>query len=155
MVALNRTSLTGQFAWYLIVGGLAFSVDIGCFVFLRQLAFPVIPSSVASLITATLANYFLSYLLAFARGRFGRPQEVTRFFAVALMGLGMNTLIVWLLITFTATLPTAAKVIAVPFVLGWNFFGRRWFVFRPDVPALTYGLTNAVVKSLKMEMRGG
>ena len=155
MVALNRTSLTGQFAWYLIVGGLAFFVDIGCFVFLRQLAFPVIPSSVASFITATLANYFLSYFLAFAHRRFGRLQEVTRFFAVALMGLGMNTFILWLLITSTATPPTAAKVIAVPFVLGWNFLGRRWFVFRPELPALTYGLTSAVVKSLKIERRGG
>ncbi|MBM3600894.1 MAG: hypothetical protein FJX35_22070, partial [Alphaproteobacteria bacterium] len=47
-----------QFALYLVVGGLAFCVDMGVFVGLRHEGFALYPASIASFITATVANYF-------------------------------------------------------------------------------------------------
>jgi putative flippase GtrA len=123
-----------QFFLYLIVGGLSFWVDIGIFVGLRQCDVPVIPASITSFMLATAANYLLSILLAFERGRFRRHVELLRFSIVVLVGLGLNTFLVWLLVYPLSVHPTAAKVLAVPFVLVWNYLGRRLLVFSGRIP---------------------
>lgn len=124
-----------QFFLYLIVGGLAFFVDIGAFVGLRALGADVIPASVTSFILATAANYVLSIVLAFERGRFRRHVEIIRFLAVVLVGLGLNTLLVWCFVYPLSVHPTVAKIAAVPFVMVWNYLGRRLLVFSDRIPA--------------------
>jgi putative flippase GtrA len=124
-----------QFFLYLIVGGLSFIVEISSFLALRRAALPVIPASVASFIVATLANYLLSIVLAFERGRFRRQMELARFLIVVLVGLALNTMVVWLLAYPLAIQATVAKIAAVPIVLTWNYLGRRIFVFDSRVPA--------------------
>jgi putative flippase GtrA len=123
-----------QFFLYLIVGGLSFIVDIGTFVGLRAIEVPVMPASVTSFILATVANYFLSVVLAFERGRFGRQIELLRFLAVVIIGLSLNTLLVWCFVYPLSIHPTAAKIIAVPIVLIWNYLGRRLLVFGDEIP---------------------
>ena len=124
-----------QFVLYLVAGGLSFFVDIGAFVGLRALGAAVIPASVTSFILATAANYMLSILLAFERGRFRRHVEITRFLVVVLVGLGLNTLLVWCFVYPLSVQPTVAKIIAVPFVMVWNYLGRRLLVFSNRIPA--------------------
>ena len=123
-----------QFFLYLIVGGLSFLVEIGTFVALRHAAMAVIPASVTSFIVATVANYLLSILLAFERGRFRRHVELARFFIVVLVGLALNTALVWLFAYPLAIHPTVAKIAAVPIVLIWNYLGRRLLVFDDRIP---------------------
>jgi dolichol-phosphate mannosyltransferase len=124
-----------QFFLYLIVGGLSFLVEIAAFIGFRQLAMPVILASVASFIVATLANYLLSVVFAFQRGRFGRSAEMMRFLSVVLIGLALNTGLVWCFVYPLAIDPTIAKISAVPIVLVWNYLGRRMLVFDDRVPA--------------------
>ena len=145
---IEPTNARAQFAWYLVVGGLAFWVDIGAFVGLRALGLAVLSASTLSFILATLANYFLSYALAFRRGRFGRLDEVKRLFVVSGIGLLFNTLFVWAFIAVARLAPVVAKVLAVPLVLGWNFMGRRLFVFRPELPDATLTVTRSVLARL-------
>ncbi|GAB4174263.1 MAG: hypothetical protein OHK0024_11020 [Thalassobaculales bacterium] len=121
-----------QFLLYLVVGGLSFVVDIAVFVALYQHIDDRL-ASVAGFLTATCANYFLSYLLAFQRGRFGRANEVARLFAVAGIGLVLNTAFFELFVRIGLH-PVVAKVVAVPIVLIWNFLGRRLFVFHHSLP---------------------
>jgi putative flippase GtrA len=123
-----------QFSLYLIVGGLSFFVDIGAFVAMRALEVPVIPASISSFMLATAANYLLSILLAFERGRLRRHVEMLRFLAVVLVGLGLNTLLVWFFVYPLSMHPTVAKIVAVPIVLVWNYLGRRLLVFSNEVP---------------------
>jgi putative flippase GtrA len=129
-----------QFFLYLIVGGLSFFVDIGAFIVLRTIEVPVILSSVTSFSLATAANYLLSVVLAFERGRFPRSIEVLRFLSVALVGLGLNTLLVWCFVYLFLIHPAAAKIVAVPIVLMWNYLGRRLFVFSKDMPVAVRAL---------------
>src|SRR5437763_14150657 len=100
-----------QFFLYLIVGGLCFFVDIGVFVALRALAVAVIPASITSFLIATVANYLLSIILAFERGRFRRHVELLRFLTVVLVGLGLNTFLVWCFVYPLSIDPTAAKIL--------------------------------------------
>jgi putative flippase GtrA len=125
-----------QFFLYLIVGGLSFIVEISVFVALRRAAMPVIPASVVSFLVATAANYLFSVLLAFQRGRFRRHIELMRFSTVVLVGLGLNTALVWCFAYPLAIPPTIAKIAAVPFVLAWNYLGRRALVFDDRIPPL-------------------
>jgi putative flippase GtrA len=125
-----------QFFLYLIVGGLSFIVEISTFLALRRSAMSVLPASVASFIVATVANYLLSILLAFERGRFRRHVEMARFLIVVFVGLALNTAVVWVLVYPLAMQATVAKIGAVPIVLMWNYLGRRIFVLGERIPAL-------------------
>jgi putative flippase GtrA len=133
-----------QFFLYLIVGGLSFFVDIGAFIVLRAIEVPVILASVTSFGLSAAANYLLSVTLAFERGRFRRAVEMQRFLSVILVGLGFNTLLVWCFVYQFLIHPTAAKIIAVPIVLIWNYLGRRLFVFRNEIPVAVRALLPAV-----------
>lgn len=123
-----------QFFLYLVVGGLSFIVEIATFVALRQAVVPVIAASVLSFIVATIANYLLSVVLAFQRGRFRRHVEMARFLSVVLVGLFLNTALVWCFVYPLSIPPLVAKIAVVPIVLIWNYIGRRLFVFSDQVP---------------------
>ncbi|MCC7274911.1 MAG: GtrA family protein [Alphaproteobacteria bacterium] len=143
---MRRTDVRVQFAWYLVVGGGAFAVELASFVGLLAAGLAPIPASIASFVLATAANYLLSNLLAFERSAMARTTEIVRFVLVAGIGLGLNTGFVWLFLL--AGLPAvAAKVIAVAPVLAWNFLGRRLFVFSRAVPAATWDITSRLVTS--------
>ena len=129
-----------QFALYLIVGGTCFCIDIAGFVFLRLLGFPLLTASATSFVTATITNYLLCRALFFRSGRFSRGEELLRLCVIALVGLGLNSAVVWLLAENMRVNPTLAKILAVLPVLAWNYLGRRTMVFdgRPSAMATMF-----------------
>ena len=129
-----------QFVLYLFVGGLSSVLDIGGFAALKYLGVQYLVASSLSFVAATILNYFLSYVLAFQRGKYSQRSEVVRFWLVSLVGLLINTIVVWVLVTELAALPIVGKVMAVPVVLVWNFVGRRLFVFHKDLPPATIAM---------------
>jgi putative flippase GtrA len=118
-----------QFGFYLVVGGICFSIDIAGFVVLRSFKLPILTASAISFVTATIANYLLCCAFVFRRGRFSRREELLRLFAIAIVGLGLNSAVVWLLTEILVWNPTLAKVLAVLPILAWNYLGRRAMVF--------------------------
>jgi putative flippase GtrA len=129
IASLSRQIAFLQFALYLIVGGICFSIDIAGFVLLRYFELPILTASATSFVTATVTNYVLCCAFVFRRGRFSRQEEVLRLFAIAIVGLGLNSAVVWLLAEDLGFDPTLAKVLAVLPVLAWNYLGRRAVVF--------------------------
>lgn len=138
---IARTDIRLQFVCYLMVGGSAFLVELVSFVLLLQAGLATIPASIASFLAATAANYRLSNAIAFRSGGIGRGREALRFAFVALVGLGLNTGFVWLLLALGEP-PLVAKITAVAPVLAWNFLGRRLFVFSPSIPEASWRLGN-------------
>ena len=118
-----------QFALYVIVGGICFSIDIAGFVVLRYRGLAILTASAASFTTATIINYLLCCAFVFRSGRFSRGEELLRLFAIAIVGLSLNSAVVWLLAEFLRFDPTLAKILAVLPVLAWNYLGRRSIVF--------------------------
>jgi len=123
-----------QFVLYLFVGGISSVLDVGGFAALKYLGVQYLAASTLSFIAATILNYFLSYVLAFTRGKYSQRSEVIRFWLVSLVGLLINTAVVWLLVQAIGAQPLIGKIAAVPVVLVWNFVGRRLFVFHKDLP---------------------
>ncbi len=140
-----------QFGFYLVVGGLAFLGDLGSFVLLMGMGMAILWASAASFVVGSLINYFLSSRLAFRAGRFGRSMEVGSFLAVALIGLGLTTTLMYMLTGWARLAGVAAKLITVPIVLVWNFLGRRFFVFHPDMPTETAALSARLFAHLQRE----
>ena len=134
---VKRTDIGVQFLAYLVVGGLSTVVDLGGFALLRWLGLAVMAAAPTSFVAGTVFNYFASYVLAFRRGLYERGEEIGRLFAVAVVGLVLNTGFVWLFVRLGID-PLLAKTIAVPCVLAWNFLGRRWLVFHRELPDLTW-----------------
>jgi putative flippase GtrA len=89
----------------------------------------VLPASAVSFVTATLVNYLLCRAFVFRSGRFSRPEEVSRLFVVAVIGLGLNSAAVWLIAGVLGANPTLATVLALFPVIAWNYLGRRSMVF--------------------------
>jgi putative flippase GtrA len=124
-----------QLGIYSLVGGICFCIDVGGFVALRSLKLPILTASALSFVTATLVNYLLCCGFVFRRGRFSRREEIVRLFIIALVGLGLNSVVVLLLAQILEFDPTLAKILAVFPVFGWNYLGRRAMVFDGSPPA--------------------
>lgn len=143
---MKRDNIFVQFGLYLVVGGSSTVVDLGGFALLRALSVPVIVASPTSFVSGTIFNYFASYIVAFRRGRYGRTHEIGRLFAVALVGLILNSFFVWLFIAAAGLHPMWAKTLAVPCVLMWNFLARRWLVFHPELPSGTWQMSQNLME---------
>jgi putative flippase GtrA len=118
-----------QFTLYLVVGGICFSIDIAGFIVLRYFGLPLLVASATSFATSTIANYMFCCAFVFRRGRFSRPEELLRLFAIAIVGLSLNSAAVWLLAEVLGLHPALAKIVAVLPVVAWNYLGRRTMVF--------------------------
>ncbi len=129
-----------QFVLYLFVGGISSVLDIGGFAALQYAGVAYLAASTLSFIAATILNYVLSYVLAFTRGKHSPRSEIIRFWLVSLVGLLINTAVVWLLVKLLSAPPIWGKVVAVPVVLVWNFVGRRLFVFSKELPPATMAI---------------
>lgn len=118
-----------QFVRYLIAGGTSTLVDISILFVLYQ--FFHINHLIAAAIAyccGIITNFTINVFFVF--GSNGRiKKEFAVFVSVGAVGLLWTELIIWLL-SNKFTLPVMlAKIVAVVFVLFWNFFMRKKFVF--------------------------
>jgi hypothetical protein len=67
-----------------------------------------------------------------------------RLFGITVIGLGLNSAMVWLRAEILGVDPTLAKILAVFPVFAWNYLGRRMIVFNgtpsADVALLTQSI---------------
>ena len=80
-------------------------------------------------IISTAVNYILSMKFVF-RGREGRDkkEEFTVFAILNLIGLGLTTLLMWLLVDKAHLHYMFAKVLTSATVMFWSFFSRKIFL---------------------------
>lgn len=117
---------------YFFVGGTAACIDIGLFAFFAAyLGWPWLPVSVVSFILATLANYLLSINFVFVSGvRYKKFHEILFVFIISGIALVINQMILFISIEIVQIQLIIAKIIATGIVFFWNYFGRKYFVFK-------------------------
>lgn len=145
---LGRGDVRAQFIWYVVVGGLSFLTDLAVFVGFLRAGAPVLGALVIGFVIGTAANYVLSRALAFSGGRYRRAGEILRLFIVALIGLSVTAALVALLMAIGIS-AVAAKVVATPIALIWNYAGRRLFVFHPQMPHGIWRLSDRALARAK------
>ena len=91
-----------------------------------------IPKYISNAIGFTMAastNYLLNRIWTFQSQDPGIALEFSRFFIVSLIGLGINTLILWLLVSKFKMNFYLSKLFAIAVVMIWNFLANLLYTF--------------------------
>ena len=137
----NLFQLAKKFIKFGIVGASGAIIDFGITALCKGIL--GVPELLANAIGFTLAatsNYFLNRVWTWRSTSKSVGVEYAKFFFVSLMGLGLNSLIVFLL-KDTSIVPSfvdttldwnfwVAKIIATAVVMVWNFLANNFFTFR-------------------------
>lgn len=127
---LNKGLL--QFFRYLICGGVATVSDMSLlYVSTHFFHIFYLFAAAGGFITGVIINYSLNILLVFkSTGKI--HKEFTLFALIGIGGLVWTEIIMWALVDKLNFYIMVAKMTAVVFVLFWNFFMRKKFVFYPE-----------------------
>ncbi len=121
-----------QFVRYFFVGGFAFIVDFGLLYILTEYAgLHYLLSATLSFISGLLVNYIISCIWVFSNSKFkNRLVEFLFFAAIGVVGLLLNDALIWLFTDCIGTHYMFSKIVAAAIVYLWNFFARKYLVFR-------------------------
>ncbi|GAA5819028.1 MAG: GtrA family protein [Methanobrevibacter sp. CfCl-M3] len=121
-----------QFFRYIFVGGIAFLVDFGfLYVLTEYLGIFYLLSATISFIFGLIVNYILSLIWVFNKRKLNnRVHEFAVFALVGIVGLGLNNVIIYFFTEILFVYYLFSKIISQVFVLLWNFFVRRYALFK-------------------------
>jgi putative flippase GtrA len=119
-----------KFLKFGVVGASGMLVDFG-FTFLLKEKF-LVQKYVANAVGFTMAvisNYILNRWWTFESMNNQVIREFSSFALVAVIGLGINTLILWMLVSKVKFKFYFSKLIAIAVVTFWNFSANYFFIF--------------------------
>jgi len=79
--------------------------------------------------TAATTNYFFNRIWTFHSTDPEIMIEYSQFLLISLIGLGINTFILWLILKYLKINFYVAKFFAILVVTVWNFFANLYFTF--------------------------
>ena len=119
-----------KFFKFALVGLSGMIVDFGTTWILKEkFKVPKYVANAAGFILAASSNYFLNRIWTFGSNDPEIAWEYARFFFVSLAGLGINTLILWVLVSKFHKKFYISKLFAVGVVMIWNFLVNLLFTF--------------------------
>lgn len=120
-----------RFARFGIVGASGMVVDFGVtWLCKEKLHWNKYLSNSLGFILAATNNYFWNRLWTFQSESVEIVREYSTFVLIALVGLGLNNLIIWLLHEKARLNFYLSKLIAIGCVMVWNFSMNYLFTFR-------------------------
>ena len=120
-----------QIVRFIITGALSAGLEF--FVYTSLIAYLQLHyqfSNIIAFIAANVLNYTLSRNWVFVKGRHSASVEFIAFAMVALIGLGLNILILWAMIDRLYVDYRIAKLFAITTVVLWNFISKKTLVFQ-------------------------
>ena len=128
---LNSQGFRQMFS-YLVVGGIATIVEWVCFyMFSYQAHIHYLLATALAFAISTAANWLAGRLLTF-RGAEKQPvlQELAKIYAVSVIGLLLNLLLMYLFVQKVGLAKIAGKIFATILVFAWNFIVRKLWIYR-------------------------
>jgi putative flippase GtrA len=128
----SSESILIQFFRYIFVGGVAFFVDFSLLYFLTEfLGLFYILSATISFLIGLIVNYIISLAWVFNKRKLkNRYHEFLVFALIGVIGLGLNDAMIYYFTTYFALYFMFSKIISQIAVLLWNFFARRYVLFK-------------------------
>ncbi len=116
---------------YFVVSGLSLVIDFcTLFAFTSLLHIHYLVSSVLSYSIGLVINYFISVRWVFNTRKYAdRRKEFALFVIIGLLGLGINTLTMWLFTSVLALYYLLARVISAAIGYTWKYVARRLIIF--------------------------
>lgn len=140
-----------KFLKFGVVGFSGMIVDYGFFyVFKEIVGLPVLISNMLSFTIAASSNYFFNRIWTFRSQNKKIGKEYLSFFVISLIGLGINTLTLFICDKFLLTgwdsklRIYVLKLIAIAVTTIWNFFGNLLYTFRTPKAEPPLATTTAV-----------
>lgn len=134
---MNRLKeLLVKFLKFGVVGFSGMIVDYGfLYLFKEVVGVPALWANVISFTLAATSNYILNRIWTFRSHDKQVGKEFAKFFIVSLIGLGISTLTLYLLLLWRPEWEETwqfylLKFVAIVITTLWNFFGNLLFTFR-------------------------
>ena len=117
---------------YTFVGGVAFIVDF-CSLYVLTEIFGIhyLVSAALAFLLGLATNYFLSIVWVFHIHTLkNRWYEFGIFTLIGIVGLGLNEFFIWFFTERIHFYYLLSKIVSTVFVYLWNFFARKFMLFR-------------------------
>jgi putative flippase GtrA len=126
----NKTRI--QLLRYLFVGGAAFIVDfLSLYILTDFFGIYYLISAAIAFSLGLLVNYFLSVSWVFNKRKLKNKNfEFGIFAIIGIVGLGLNEVIIWFFTQELLIYYLLSKIFAAVIILFWNFFARKYVLFR-------------------------
>ena len=126
---IKNNKLLMQIFKFGIVGGTAFIIDYGIFTILSQLlGIHYLIASIISFSISVIYNYILSIKWVFDVSKKQTTKEFIIFVILSVIGLGLNSLIMYLTHDLMGIHEMIGKIIATAIVMVYNFITRKIFI---------------------------
>ncbi len=123
------SAFKNRFIRFCIVGAINTGIDIAVFSLLFYgFNLNLLLANSAGFAAAVINSYLLNKIWTFEDASAHTAQRMGMFVLIALGGLGISNLVVYMLAESVGALP--AKIVAIAAVLVWNFGLTRKFVFK-------------------------
>ena len=128
---IKNNKLLRQILKFGVVGGTSFLIDYGIFTILSQLlGINYLISSIISFSISVIYNYILSIKWVFDVSKRQTVKEFVIFIILSVIGLGINSLIMYLTHDLMDIHEMIGKIIATAIVMVYNFITRKIFIER-------------------------
>lgn len=125
--------LISKFIKFGVVGFSGLFVDFGLtYITKEKLHIPKYVANAIGFMSAATSNYFLNRIWTFESHNPEIMLEYSQFILISIIGLVINTFILWLLVSRFKFNFYLAKVFAIGVVTVWNFFANLFITFSPD-----------------------
>jgi len=130
MVDIFQEEVLFKFIKFGIVGFSGLIVDFGLtWISKEKLKIQKYVANAIGFSVAATSNYYLNRIWTFRSVNPEIALEYSQFVMVSLIGLAINTLILWLIVTRLKFNFYLSKVFAIIVVMLWNFFANLLFTF--------------------------
>lgn len=125
----NKASIF-QFSNYFLFGGIATIIDfLLLYWFKESFNLPLLTANIFSFCFALLFNFTCQKYFTFKCKANALPQ-LFKFTIIAIIGLVINSLILYILVEFGELWYLFAKVFATGFSFTWNFLANKFITFK-------------------------
>ena len=115
----------------LFVGGIAFIADAGLLWLISLTGLHYLICTVFGFILGVTVNYVLSVRFVFKeKASVGKVGEIAVYVIVGAIGLGLTAALMWFFTDIIGIFFMISKCITALLVYAWNFFSRKYFLYR-------------------------
>jgi putative flippase GtrA len=126
-----------KFLKFGVVGFSGVFVDFGItYLTKEKLRVPKYIANAIGFTTAASTNYILNRVWTFKSTNPEVMVEFTEFFIISMIGLAINTFILWMLVSKFRMNFYVAKIFAIAVVTVWNFLANAFITFNPEKSGL-------------------
>ena len=134
IIRLINSLLAKQVVRFILVGGTSAVLEFSLLVVLVEvLKMGYLPGNILAFSLTNIITYLLSRYFVFSPTDRKKGHEVILFIVFLSGGLLINQSVLWSVVEFVGIDYRISKVVAILVTIFWNFFTRKYIVFKPSV----------------------